>query len=114
MDELQDALARDGDFKFLVSEELTKTEVYQIFMEKYTKDAEIGEETAATFHLKQGSNIIEDKGVNVGHVADISDREMEIGNVSPEVEDKYFPIETLEEKENESVKTPEEMENIEK
>eukprot|EP00092_Neocalanus_flemingeri_P043578 GFUD01048052.1.p1 GENE.GFUD01048052.1~~GFUD01048052.1.p1 ORF type:complete len:589 (-),score=208.01 GFUD01048052.1:152-1918(-) len=102
MDELQDALSRDGDFKFLVSLDLTKTDVYRTFMEKYARDAEMGEKTVATFHLKQGSDSIEENGENVGHDASKPVKEMEIGNVSPEVVDRFCPLETFEEKENPS------------
>jgi len=105
IEQLEVALAADGDVKMVMSEELTKTEVYARFMEKYNKDRDGGEETTATFNLK------EDAGDNVKPVAE---RDMEIGNVSPEVVDKYFPGDTFE-KEAEADKAPEvEMENDEK
>jgi hypothetical protein len=105
IEQLEIALAEDGDVKMVMSEELTKTEVYARFMEKYNKDRDGGEETTATFNLK------EDKGDNVKPVAE---RDMEIGNVSPEVVDKYFPGDTSE-KEAEAEKAPEvEDENDEK
>jgi len=111
--ELKDALARDGDFKFLVSEELTKTKVYQDYMEKYARDQDMGDESATTFHLKQTSEDIEDKGDNMEHVADISDKRMEIGNTSPEVEDRFCPLESLDEKVNQAVMKPVETEGVE-
>lgn len=105
IEQLEIALAEDGDVKMVMSEELTKTEVYARFMEKYNKDRDVGEETTATFNLK------EDKGDNVKPVAEI---DMEIGNVSPEVVDKYFPGDTSE-KEAVAEKAPEvEKENDEK
>lgn len=75
IDELKKALSGDEDFKIVVSEELTSTDEYMKFMEEFNKreEARLAEEdpTQSDKHDK---------------------RIIEIGNVSPEVEDRYFPI----------------------
>merc|ERR1719228_805043 len=109
IEELKEAMARDGDCKFLVSEDLVNSEGYRTYMDQLQIDQVEGEESS-TFNLKKDSEIIGDKEGNMKHFAEkINKKDMEIGNVSPEVEDKYFPVE-IEEQDNESI----EKENNEK
>jgi len=90
IEELEIAFARDGDVKVVASEELIKTEVYAKFMEKYNRPSDEVEQQAAADNLEEST----DRKISMEK--QVLGKEREIGNVSPDVEDKYFPIDSFE------------------
>ena len=78
IEELEIAFAREGDVKVVASEVLIKTEAYALFMERFNKH-----------------NGVDKTSDEVGKEHNMSG-EAEVGNISPEVTDKYFPVESVE------------------
>jgi len=78
IEELEIAFAREGDVKVVASEVLIKTEAYAAFMERFNKN-----------------NGVDKTLIEVGKEQNRSG-EAEVGNISPEVIDKYFPVESVE------------------
>jgi len=78
IEELEIAFAKEGDVKVVASEDLIKTEAYALFMENFNKNNSV-------------EKTLDEVGNKFNRAV-----EAEVGNISPEVSDKFFPGESVE------------------